>query len=323
MTHRVAAAIVIYHPDPEVIVSLIYGIAPDVQLIQLFLNSALPTAFINSCITAAGFTAVRILGNGRNVGLGRAYNEAARHARESGCDLLLLLDQDSTFAPGMAARLTSLLDRARGGASKGIIAIGPRPTRPESGIAYKLPPIAPNSLRLPSHSTETCFIISSGSIISIDAMMAVGRFREDFFIDCIDIEWWFRARALGFSCIMALNEYMPHRLGRGLIRVPFLNITLIDQPPERLYTYARNQIAMMRLRHVPSGWKLRAILALALRILITVPVYRRSIETKALLRGIIAGLRSEIGAPPPLSAVTDSPTRTTEGRCRSAMRADS
>ena len=43
---------------------------------------------------------------------------------------------------------------------------------------------------------------------------------------------------------------MTHQLGKGVIHLPF-GLRLTDQPPERLYTYFRNQIVMLRLPYVP------------------------------------------------------------------------
>src|ERR1700731_4138014 len=102
---------------------------------------------------------------------------------------------------------------------------------------------------------EVHFLFSSGSLIDLDALAAIGPFREDFFTDGNEIEWCFRARARGFRCVMVFSEPMPHPLGLGQIRVPLLGIRLAKQPPVRLFTYARNQVAMMGLPLVPVWWK--------------------------------------------------------------------
>src|SRR5215208_5564037 len=67
--------------------------------------------------------------------------------------------------------------------------------------------------------------------------------------------------------VLGVDIPMTHRLGRGVIHLP-LGLRLTDQPPERLYTYFRNKVAMLRLPHVPSAWKLRFIASLPARCLI-------------------------------------------------------
>jgi len=290
VTHRIAAVIVVYRPECEPMLALLRAIAGDVDAVFLFLNEPLSPELLDRCAAAAAPSALETLGNGTNVGLGRAYNEATRAALDRGCDLLLLFDEDSAPRRGMAGRLAAAFDRAAGDGRR-IAAIGPQPV-----VAGRTPqrsrPVANDpSVREPS------FLISSGSLIDLGALFEIGPFREDFFIDGIDVEWCFRARARGFRCVMAMSEAMPHRLGVGVIRVPVLGVPLVDQNPVRLFTYARNQVAMMRLPHVPLWWKARTAGLMALRML-TVSIRRSpSRERAAILRGIRAGLRLELGPP--------------------------
>src|SRR5205085_8208150 len=63
-----------------------------------------------------------------------------------------------------------------------------------------------------------------------------------------------------------------------------------DQPSCRLFTYARNQLLMMQLSHVPIWWKMRTTVSLIVRILFTAALRRESGEVNAILRGIHDGL---------------------------------
>lgn len=293
VVHRIAAAIVVYRPEPELLLALIRAIAGDVERVLLYLNGPLPAAFRAECEAAASSTRVEWLGDGANVGLGRAYNEAARAAIDAHCDFLLLFDDDSTPRPGMPGRLAAAFDRA----GDRVALVGPRPHTVDTAGGYKLPPAIPNPAPLPPDLRDLAFLISSGSLIDLAAFAEIGDFREDFFIDGIDIEWCFRARARGFRTVMAMHEEMPHRLGRGIIRVPFLDIHFVDNTPARLLTYARNQAAMMRLPHVPGWWKLRAAAAIAVHLVFSILRGFRCREVAAILRGVNAGLRHRLGPP--------------------------
>ncbi|MFX8766500.1 glycosyltransferase family 2 protein, partial [Acinetobacter baumannii] len=48
----------------------------------------------------------------------------------------------------------------------------------------------------PLHST---LLISSGSLISVEALKAVGLMRDYYFIDYVDTEWCLRAEYLGYK----------------------------------------------------------------------------------------------------------------------------
>ncbi|MGH7094410.1 MAG: hypothetical protein ACREFB_12855 [Stellaceae bacterium] len=292
MTHRIAATIVLYRPERDALRGLVRSLAADVAHVFLYLNSALPPGWLEECAALACPAALATLGTGANLGLGRAYNEAAEAAHEAGCDLLLLFDQDSEPPPGMARRLAEAFDTAVGLC---VAVVGPLPVAPSG--TYKLPPVAAPAAGLPVGLRDSAFLISSGSLIDLAALAEIGPFREDFFIDGIDIEWCFRARARGYRCLMARTEKMPHRLGHGVTAVKMLNLHLIDNTPQRLFTHARNQIAMMRLAHVPAWWKFRAGAGIALRMLIGLGCGAPRAERAAIWRGIVAGLRHELGPP--------------------------
>jgi rhamnosyltransferase len=310
MRHRIAAIIVAYRPDRELLLQLVQAIAGDVEIIYLFLNSPPAPSLIEDCAAASAPARLGVLGDGTNVGLGRAYNEAARAARGAGCDLLLLLDQDSLPLPGMATRLAAaMLDAAdrRPGmiAAVGPLAVLPFPSR-RGGVDVNPAAVPAPRTGLPA-LTEVAFLMSSGSLIDLDAFARIGPFREDFFIDGIDIEWCFRARAGGMRCWLARCEPMAHRLGSGSpARLP-LNIRLTRQPPDRLFTFARNQTAMMRLAHVPLWWKARVSAVMALRLIVSLVIGRGGTDALAILRGIGAGLRQRLGAPPSSGCRTSAP----------------
>lgn len=295
MSHQPAAVIVVYQPVREPLLRLLQAIADDTARIYLFLNSRIEPDFLADCAAAAQPSLLQTLGDGTNVGLGRAYNEAAAAARAAGCDRLLLFDQDSLPSPGIAGRLAAGLDAAERH-FPAVAVIGPKPEPPDlaANIATKTHGAPPP--RSPSRLVDVAFLISSGSLIPLTALAQIGPFREDFFIDAIDIEWCFRARAGGFRCVMARDERMIHRVGTGALALPVLHLRLSDQPPARLFTFARNQTAMLRLSHVPLWWKARVSALTVLRLLLAIILRRRPAET-ALLRGIRAGWRGELGLP--------------------------
>src|SRR5215471_17643829 len=101
MTAHVKGVATAYHPNVATLVESLAATAPQVETLLLVANDGAPW----SCQLPANVTLVR---QAKNIGLGAAYNLAARWAGEDGAThllLLLLLDQDSVPVSGMVAAL--------------------------------------------------------------------------------------------------------------------------------------------------------------------------------------------------------------------------
>lgn len=290
MRDEILAGIVLFHPDEAELTRLLAVVAPDVREVIAFSNS--PLSSETKARLVAANPNLRVLEPGGNAGLGAAYNAFAAHARSAKIRHLLLLDQDSLPAPGMIpdlATVSAALERA--GERPAIV--GPRPVGAD-GRPLKIP-VRPGAGR--HGATRVAFVISSGSLVDVEAAASVGEFRTDFFIDAIDIEWCMRAEHAGYSIWVADAVRMDHRLGRGVIRLPF-GIHLADQPPQRLYTYLRNQIAMLRLGHVPLRYKIKTMVSMPARLLVHLVRNRFSgVTWSAILRGLGDGAANRLGPP--------------------------
>jgi rhamnosyltransferase len=141
------------------------------------------------------------------------------------------------------------------------------------------------------------YIISSGSLINLEALQETGPFREDFFIDAIDVEWCFRAWNRGFSCWIDNTVTMPHRFGIDRLHVPFCRLSLVRQPPPRLYTYVRNRIVMIRESGASSWWRWLSVAYLMLQGIAYWAAYagERRRVLRAFAMGISDGLRRRLG----------------------------
>lgn len=297
---RPHVGIVLFHPQFQQLDATLRAVLPEAERVFLFLNAPLSPE-INYYIEKNYTAKIRILGSGANQGLGVAYNEMAAEARADGASFLMFLDQDSSPPNGMILNLLASLKRLQS-AGVAVAAVGPQPVA-APGSNTKNTRIFPRAAKSPVLGTMPMeFIISSGTLLDLEALAVIGGFREDFFIDAIDIEWCFRASACGYSCWMAHDVVMPHQLGRGFIRVPLLGILLTVQPPFRAYSYARNQTAMLRLPHVPRRWKLRFLLHLILQVVMNGLMQRRGgMPPIFFVRGVLDGLRGHLGPVGPYS----------------------
>jgi rhamnosyltransferase len=289
----VVAGIVGFYPDRSMLTAIVGSIAADVAAVVYVANSPLPLEEEQMLARAAGATPLEVIRPGANVGLGTAYNEIAAIARARGAAWTLLLDQDSLPSERMVPRLietAAALERE----GHRVAAVGPHPVT-ASGELFKVRPLPAPATATDARAVE--FIISSGSIVSMSALATIGEFRADFFIDAIDIEWCLRAWHAGCSVWIAPRIVMTHRLGRGYIRIPF-GLRLTDQPPERIYTYIRNHLAMLRLPHVSWRRKLVTAAYLPVKSLVYIGRSRMAADvTRAVLSGYVDGVANRLGEP--------------------------
>jgi rhamnosyltransferase len=291
----VAAAIVAYRPDLGQLAQLISSLATQVDALFLYCNSPVP-AFHRDLADKHAFR-LNVLGDGRNIGLGMAYNRIMDAALARGMNAILLFDQDSMPPPNLGAellcRMQNLIDAGQHPA-----VIGPRPVAYD-GAAYKIPRRTDCYGAEPRGSTMPVqFVISSGSLVNGAAFRDIGPFRDDFFIDAIDIEWCLRAGFKGYTCWMAADVPMRHELGAGVFRVPLCGVHIVRQPPGRAYTFVRNGLALLRLKHIPAAWKVRTAARLILYTVVqTVCSPERRATLRSLRRGWWDGLLGRLGPP--------------------------
>ncbi|MGI6244327.1 MAG: rhamnosyl transferase [Pseudochelatococcus sp.] len=304
---RIIAGIVTFNPDSALLLRLVGAVAAEVAEIVVVTNSPMPADERARVREAAGTTPTHIDDPGGNVGLGEAYARIAARAEAAGIGRVILFDQDSSPPPGMvtalSARLSALAD-----AGERPALVGPRPVS-AAGAPSGSAGVSPGDHKPPTlhlhprgrgeaGALAVWFAISSGSLVDLAALRAIGPFRGDFFIDAIDVEWGFRAWAKGFSCWVAEDIPMPHRLGGGQVKVPVIGWELPVQSPLRLYTYARNQAAMLGLRHVPTRWKARICAYIGAQALAYWLADRgASARPRALAQGFAAGLAGRLGPP--------------------------
>jgi rhamnosyltransferase len=182
-----------------------------------------------------------------------------------GFDFALLSDQDSLPAPDMVKTLRSVAwERSASGAR--VASVCPeyfdQTTNVSSSFQVQLPGRAFYSSVRGEEAMpwlEIVTSITSGCLITRDAMEHVGGMREELFIDHVDTEWSHRARSLGFVNYGTARTRLTHRLGDDVFSIWYFGWhPYSDYSPLRLYYRFRNFILLCRLPHVPRRWALRA-----------------------------------------------------------------
>lgn len=160
-----------------------------------------------------------------NEGIACALNKAFEQAEADGCDYLITFDQDSIAPDGLVKRL---LDDIAGIENVG--QIGPAHSKAQFSSEGVV---------------DAEQIITSGSLTSVSAWRVAGGFRNDFFIDCVDIEFSLRLRKSNYKVLLDTGVLLNHELGYGFMGWNIFGkkrLGFFDHTPIRWYYIVRNSL---------------------------------------------------------------------------------
>ncbi|RYX80170.1 glycosyltransferase family 2 protein, partial [bacterium] len=209
-----------------------------------------------------------IVYNVKNAGLGYAQNIGIKAAIENDASDVLLLDQDSVLKNDF---VTNMLITRKGLLSKNIKvgAIGPIYY---NEVTHEMYPITKfwgpfiKRIRPSEKPEEASFLIASGCFINIDVLKEVGLMNEKLFIDCIDVDWSFRACAIGYKLFASPSVMMMHTIGEK--RLNLFGRSIAVHSPFRRYYLFRNSVFMVKSKNIPIGYKIREIVFNTLRLIV-------------------------------------------------------
>lgn len=160
-----------------------------------------------------GCTVIR---TGENRGIAHALNSGVTRALADGADAVLTLDQDTTLADDYAARCTGHLVLARSLGLEDLMLS----TATLNGL------VAPFWF---AHEGLTLAFepIQSGMVITRSLFERIGLFEEGLFIDCVETEFYLRARAHGAHALIVPGAAMEHAMGKPLVWAPRWPMTLL------------------------------------------------------------------------------------------------
>jgi rhamnosyltransferase len=267
----ICAVLVSYHPDPELPTRVNRILAETGALVIVDNGSGESALRMLGDLSAHSRISLEL--NGENLGVARALNDGIRRARALGYEWVLLLDQDSVLDAGMVdtmigahasvpepSRLAVLGAAFRDVHQPEAAPPGP-PQAPRTEIPGAEPP--PPPARPPEPPWEDVeSVITSGSLIRLATLDRIGAFRDEFFIDYVDSEYCFRARAGGFRVLKTRRPLMSHAIGAAT-RHDILGLEkwTSNHSPDRRYYMARNDTVMLQeYGHFRWGsWALKSL----------------------------------------------------------------
>lgn len=196
---------------------------------------------------------IHVIFNRNRGGLAGAYNRGAEVLLARNCDVIFLLDQDTEIDTSFFEKMMETAS----GLDTDTFLMGPKIY--EINLKKCMPVFPPEKrFPMPVHIDDqrtglfpTLCIISSGSAISAAAYRMLGPFREDYFIECVDVEYSLRAASRGVPVLM--NAAVSIRQTTGQIERHGKLFTT-NHAAWRRYYGARNAAHCLRL--YKDRWRL-------------------------------------------------------------------
>jgi rhamnosyltransferase len=288
---RFGLIFVLYHPTNEFLQNLARAHVLCENLVAVD-NSPDADAHLHTSLRVQG---VHVIFNQNKGGLAGAYNRGAEVLLAQNCDVIFLMDQDSDIDPSFFMKMMDASETL----GTDTFLIGPKIYEinlKKCMAVFQPGKHIPKRLSI-DDETEGLFpslcIISSGSAISAAAYRKLGAFREDYFIEYIDIEY--SLRAVSQSVPVYMNAGVIMRQTTGQIERHGKGFTTNHQAWRRYYG-ARNAVHCLYTHRATWGlhW-VSAVLAMhqALCVIRYEPDKLRKIT--AILYGYIDGLFGLLG----------------------------
>lgn len=272
---RLCGLIITYHPDLNELQSNIQNIIDYLDKIIIWVNTPNEDTAKYFTINKKYEDRMIFLGTGKNEGIAYAINQTFKWAVENGFTHLLTMDQDSIWHNFENYRNKIIEHKV------------------DTSIGVFSPVIFEQFKR---NFPEISFVndaITSGSVYDLQLVNKIGLFREDFFIDAVDLEYCYWARRNGYKIALLGNCFLQQKYGNDSEH-KFLNRNFHtpNYSAFRVYHIIRNHIFLWKEYPELSSFEKKRILNVYIfKRLLFVWMFEKDKcnKTIAVFKGIIHG----------------------------------
>lgn len=297
MSHRnigVVAIVVTYYPNVYVLSTLLNAIQPQVDSVVVVDNGS--GISIEDWLSDI-YPDVACIALGQNYGIAKAQNTGIAWAKNGRARHVILFDQDSQPGSYIVENLLSVMSQKKDDGYK-VAAVGPKYTDIKGQYTSPFVKLKGWKLcRIDCNEDEVVAVdhlISSGCLISMDALNDVGGMDERLFIDYVDTEWCRRAIHKGYELFGVGSAHMQHDLGDEYNKL--FGRTISTHSSLRYYYIIRNGIWLLRQPWVSSAWRIMdACRLFKIYIVCSLFVGTRFENWKMMTKGIWHGLIGRMG----------------------------
>lgn len=291
VTRSLGAIVVTHEPELSRLAQVLGALTGQVEAVAVVDDGSCPATRQSLQALLEPLDTVAWLPQAEHRGQAAALNRGLGWARAQGLSFGLLLDQDSLPEPALAERLLAALIAQPRAAAAGAQCMDRREGRSlgfwrySGRWAQQIHPAEQETAPL-----ECDFLITSGCLLRLSALDTIGLMDERLFIDSVDREWCFRARARGFSLLGVPAAWLDHQLGGERVA------GRIRHSPDRLYYMTRNRVTLYRHPDAPIAWVLNDVPRAAAKLVVASTLFGpRRQNLSAMLGGLVDALRGRLG----------------------------
>jgi len=275
-SHCIAAVIVLYNPDENVIEN-IASYVDDVNKLYVVDNSDKKNRNVAEALQQQ--PKVNYIDNHGNRGIAHALNVGAKEALKDGYEYLLTMDQDSRAGATMIMTMLECINEIN---------------KDEAGIISPFHASRFHERSADKGCIEKTMVMTSGNLLLLKAYKETGPFREELFLDYVDNEYCLRLQKSGYKVIQASDAILHHNLGELSKHTLFgKNIFCYNYPPIRYYYRTRNVIYINRELAYFDALYFKELLKDIIKILLYES--EKYAKLKHIFLGLRDGLRGEMG----------------------------
>lgn len=260
---KIAAVVVLYFPDYQILKTLLDSLRPQVGRLYLICNGVDEQTKFS---LGQDHQYAQLIELENNPGLGKALNVGMQKALDDQIEYLFLFDQDSEPGKDFIRSMIGQLNLVKAIGNQKVAAIGPsfydaRSARQKDARRnqFKRDGRAQSVGEKnggDSPPVQCDCLITSGMLVNLNQIKPAIFFDESYFVDHVDSEWCFRARADGYAIYGSRAVSMGHRIsdGNALHIGP---LTFLSYSPIRRYWHYKNSVRLIKSPNTSLNWKLR------------------------------------------------------------------
>lgn len=227
---KILGLVTLYNPEFPNAVKNIMRYLPYLDLLIIWDNSPLEANIKQKVLESLAGKTDKIIwhGDGTNYCIAPAINFTWHYARESGYDLILLMDQDSQWEDFNSYK-TDAIEHFHA-----------------SGKNVYCPYIpSDDTFEITKEEQEKKTFINSGTIIPTSILNEIGGADEAFPLDALDHDLAIRVQKAEYKIVSLTKHSLHHTVG-NLQRMGIFHVYTPNYSPQRLYSISRSHIMKFR-----------------------------------------------------------------------------
>lgn len=194
-----------------------------------------------------------------NYGIAKAQNIGIEYTLNQNAETIIFFDQDSSIADELFIK--KLHQPILDGQAK---ITAPVFTDLSRGFIYSIVDIDKKGRRTKHYPAiddapfKVSNVISSGTMVDVQALTEIGYMADELFIDYVDTEWCLRAYNKGFEILVIPSARMTHSIGDKTLKLGAFYVP--KHSPFRRYYRIRNAFYLLRQKHIPKLMAFREVL---------------------------------------------------------------